>query len=85
MAGEMLGLKLIYLEAGSGAGQSINANTVFQVKKNVSIPVVVGGGIQRADKINALFHAGADIIVVGNAIECDINQLRILSNASKKR
>lgn len=71
MAGEMLGLQLTYLDAGSGAEKEINARMINTVRKAVNTPLFVGGGINSATKaINAL-EAGADLIVVGNAIEKD--------------
>jgi len=69
MAGEMLGLKLIYLEAGSGAQQSVPLQMIEQVKQNIQIPLIVGGGIRTPEKANEAAAAGADIIVVGTAIE----------------
>ncbi len=72
-AGEMLGQKLIYLEAGSGANDQINPEIVMQVSKNVSIPVIVGGGIINQVGIREAFNAGADLVVIGTAFENDIN------------
>ena len=69
MAGEMLGLKYIYLEAGSGAKTSINIKIIKGVKENISIPLIVGGGIKTPNDVKSAFNAGADIIVVGNVIE----------------
>jgi phosphoglycerol geranylgeranyltransferase len=69
MAGEMLGHKLIYLEAGSGADRRINERVVKEVKKNITIPLMVGGGIRTPEEVSSLYRAGADIIVVGSAIE----------------
>ena len=69
MAGEMLGLKLIYLEAGSGAQQSVPVQMIEQVKQNIRIPLIVGGGIRTPEKANEAATAGADIIVVGTAFE----------------
>lgn len=69
LAGEMLGLKLIYLDAGSGAEREINAKMISTVRKAVDVPLIVGGGINSSQKaINAL-EAGADLIVIGNALE----------------
>ena len=82
LAGEMLGHRLLYLEAGSGAIEPVKTNLVTEVKKNISIPLIVGGGIQHPDQIRALYHAGADIIVVGTAFENDINNLKILAEAA---
>jgi putative glycerol-1-phosphate prenyltransferase len=71
MAGEMLGMKLIYLEGGSGASNIINHKMISEVKKNIQIPLIVGGGITHKKQAWEIFNAGADIIVVGNAVEKD--------------
>jgi phosphoglycerol geranylgeranyltransferase len=69
MAGEMLGLKLIYLEAGSGAQKSVPVDMISQVKQNINIPLIVGGGLRTPEKVREAVVAGADIIVVGTALE----------------
>jgi putative glycerol-1-phosphate prenyltransferase len=69
MAGEMLGLKLLYLEGGSGAKHPVPLEMIKKVAKNVSIPLIVGGGINTADMLDEVFISGADLVVVGNAIE----------------
>lgn len=69
MAGEMLGMKLIYLEGGSGAQEPINSKIISEVKSNISIPLIVGGGIQNAKQASDILSAGADCIIIGNAIE----------------
>ncbi|NQS98880.1 MAG: geranylgeranylglyceryl/heptaprenylglyceryl phosphate synthase [candidate division Zixibacteria bacterium] len=71
LAGEMLGMKLIYLEAGSGGLHSVPPEMVAEVVKSVSVPVIVGGGIKSAGAAEAIAYAGADFIVVGNALEKD--------------
>jgi putative glycerol-1-phosphate prenyltransferase len=71
IAGEMLGLKLIYMDGGSGADKPVSASMVRKVKQNISIPLVIGGGIRTPEAAAERFRAGADIIVVGNAIETD--------------
>ena len=71
MAGEMLGLKLIYMDAGSGAKQAITTSMIQQVAKYIHIPLIIGGGITSAEKAKENCLAGADIIVVGNAVEKD--------------
>ncbi|TAL60754.1 MAG: geranylgeranylglyceryl/heptaprenylglyceryl phosphate synthase [Bacteroidetes bacterium] len=71
IAGELLGMKLIYLEAGSGTNTPLNRSLVKEVRKNISVPVIAGGGIDTAEKAVALCRLGADMIVVGNAIEKD--------------
>ncbi len=69
MAGEMLGLKLMYLDAGSGARQPVSINMIKAVSGAVNVPVVVGGGIRSSREAVEAWNAGADIVVVGNAIE----------------
>jgi len=69
MAGEMLGLKLIYLDAGSGAEREISAKMISAVRQAVKVPLIVGGGINTAAKATKALEAGADMIVVGNALE----------------
>ena len=70
-AGELLGMKLMYLEAGSGAKDSVPYEVVRRVKKDLSIPLIVGGGIRDQQQIDKLFESGADLIVIGTAIEND--------------
>jgi phosphoglycerol geranylgeranyltransferase len=69
LAAEMLGYKLIYLEAGSGAGSPVPETLIRGVKQQVTVPVIVGGGIRSKKDARAIYKAGADIIVIGNAIE----------------
>jgi len=69
MAGEMLGLRLIYLDAGSGAEREISPRMIAAVRKAVEVPLIVGGGITSAQKAFAALEAGADMIVIGNALE----------------
>ena len=80
MAGEMLGLKAIYLDAGSGAEKEINAKMVAAVRKVVEVPLIVGGGINTRQKATTALEAGADLIVVGNALEKDPNLLIEISD-----
>lgn len=69
LAGEMLGLKMIYLEAGSGASNPVPISIVKAVRENVSIPLTVGGGIKTANEVEDIFNAGADMIILGNGVE----------------
>lgn len=69
MAGEMLGLQVIFMDAGSGALQPIPVEMVRFVKGSIEIPLIVGGGIRTPEKANEMLEAGADIIVVGNRFE----------------
>ncbi|MDP4291752.1 MAG: geranylgeranylglyceryl/heptaprenylglyceryl phosphate synthase [Bacteroidota bacterium] len=71
MAGEMLGLKLIYMDAGSGALNPISDKMIQSVRSSISIPLIIGGGIRTPQLAETNCKAGADIIVVGNAIEKD--------------
>ncbi len=75
MAGEMLGLRLIYADAGSGAENPINSKMISMIRKSVDTPVIVGGGINTVKKAAQALKAGADVIVVGNALEKDANLL----------
>jgi phosphoglycerol geranylgeranyltransferase len=69
LAAEFLGMELVYLEAGSGAPDPVPAEMVRAVKHNISIPLVVGGGIRRPEQAALLREAGADIIVTGTVVE----------------
>ena len=81
MAGEMLGLKLIFLDGGSGAKNPISENMINEVSKSIDVPLIVGGGISSGKKAIANCEAGADIIVVGNAIEKNENLIYEISDA----
>jgi phosphoglycerol geranylgeranyltransferase len=72
-AGEMLGNKLIYLEAGSGAKQAVPLEMIALVAQNIEIPVLVGGGIVALQGIQNAYDAGADLVVIGTAFENDMN------------
>ena len=71
MAGEMLGMKLIYMDSGSGAKRAVSESMIETVSKSITVPLIVGGGIIDPEKAYLNCKAGADIIVVGNAIEKD--------------
>ena len=71
MAGEMLGMKLIYMDAGSGAKRAISETMIAAVSASISVPLIIGGGIVEPEKAYRNCKAGADVIVVGNAIEKD--------------
>ncbi len=83
MASEMLGMKLLYLDGGSGAGRTISTSMIRTVKSSVGIPMIVGGGVTDAIKAGALWQAGADIVVVGNAIEENLNLVTEISEELK--
>ena len=69
IAGEMLGMKLIYMDAGSGAINPIPVDMISEVKNNCSIPLMIGGGINTPQKLETAYNNGADIVVIGNALE----------------
>jgi len=68
-AGELLGMKLIYLEAGSGATHSIEREIISKVKQELKIPLIVGGGIRTKKALDSAYEAGADVVVIGTAFE----------------
>lgn len=69
LAGEMLGSKLIYLEAGSGAQKAVPLELIALMAQNVTIPLIVGGGITNKEGVQNAYHAGADLVVIGTAFE----------------
>jgi phosphoglycerol geranylgeranyltransferase len=69
LAGEMLGMKMIYLEAGSGATNPVPLNVISAVRESVSIPLAIGGGIRNEKEVEETFKAGADLIILGNSCE----------------
>jgi phosphoglycerol geranylgeranyltransferase len=81
MAGEMLGKKLIYMDAGSGAKRPITEQMIQRVSSHIESPLVVGGGITDAEKAYLNCKAGADVIVVGNAIEKDTALIKEIADA----
>lgn len=72
-AGEMLGKKLIYLEAGSGAQNPVSETIIQQVSTQIEIPLIVGGGIRNQNQIQRAYASGADMVVIGTAFEKDFN------------
>jgi phosphoglycerol geranylgeranyltransferase len=80
MAGEMLGLRMIYLDAGSGALEAVSPKVINMVRKSVDIPLIVGGGIRSSVLATEALQAGADMVVVGNGIEKNPNLLIEVSN-----
>jgi putative glycerol-1-phosphate prenyltransferase len=81
LAGEMLGLKLMYLDAGSGAVLPVSEQMIEAVSQAVDVPVIVGGGIDSPERALRNVQAGADIIVVGNAIEKDPQLIQEIAHA----
>lgn len=79
LAGEQLGLKMIYLEAGSGAKNPVPVEMIKAVRNEISIPLIVGGGLKTPEQVKAAWDAGADMVVVGNALENNIEKLSLLA------
>lgn len=71
LAGRLLGLRTIYLDTGSGARQPVSTQMIAAVRSTVELPIIVGGGIRTAQQARAMREAGADLIVVGTALEDD--------------
>ena len=69
IAGEMLGLSMIYLEAGSGALNPVPVSLIRSVKENISVPLAVGGGIRSKNDVADIYRSGADLVVLGNGCE----------------
>jgi phosphoglycerol geranylgeranyltransferase len=81
LAGELLGLKMIYLDAGSGAKKPVPESMIEAVRGAISVPLIVGGGIRTPEKAAASLRAGADLLVVGNAIEQNPGLIREMAAA----
>lgn len=81
MAGEMLGLQLIFMDGGSGAKKPISEQMITNVRNSIDVPLIIGGGISDGRKAITNCKAGADIIVVGNAIEKDETLIAEIANA----
>jgi putative glycerol-1-phosphate prenyltransferase len=83
-AGELQGKHVIYMDAGSGAQFPISKEMIQKVSSNIDIPLIVGGGIRNPEKVYENCKAGAQIIVVGNAIEKDLSLIKEMSLATKE-
>lgn len=75
MAGEMLGLKVLYMDAGSGAPEPIAPRVIGAVRRSVEMPLIVGGGIRSGNAAKQALQAGADVVVIGNGVEKNLNLL----------
>jgi phosphoglycerol geranylgeranyltransferase len=84
LAGKFQGKKITYLDCGSGANQTVAVKMIQQVK-SIGLPLIVGGGIRSIEKIQELHNAGANVVVIGNKIEEDIDFLLDLSNLQKEK
>ena len=82
-AGELQGKHIIYLDAGSGARRPVSAEMINKVSSHIDIPLIVGGGILTAEKVYENCRAGANLVVVGNAIERDPMLIRDMAAATR--
>ena len=81
LAGEMLGMRMLFLDAGSGAKMPVTEEMIGAVSQAINLPLITGGGIRTPEKAAANARAGADLIVIGNAIEKDPTLVFEMSNA----
>jgi phosphoglycerol geranylgeranyltransferase len=81
LAGELLGLRTIYMDTGSGAQRTISPEMITAVRRSVDLPIIVGGGIRTAEQARQLCDAGADVLVVGTAFEEDPERIFAMSEA----
>jgi len=82
LAGEFSGKKIIYLEAGSGAKTPVKSSIISLVKENLTIPLIIGGGIQTVHQLTTAYAAGADLVVIGTAFEKDPTFFNIIKKES---
>lgn len=81
LAGQQMGLQAIYLDAGSGADNPVSPTMVRAVRQQVDGPLFVGGGLRKPEQIQALCQAGADVIVIGNALEETPENMQTMAKA----
>lgn len=81
MAGEMLGMKTIFMDGGSGAMNAVSESMVKRVAQHVDVPLIIGGGLKTPEMAKARFDAGATVVVVGNAIEQNGSLLAEMASA----
>jgi putative glycerol-1-phosphate prenyltransferase len=85
LAGEQLGLKLIFAEAGSGAQRHVPLEMIQAIKREINIPLIVGGGVRTSSQASEIYHAGADIIVIGNHFEAHPELVMEMATVRDKR
>lgn len=85
MAGEMLGMKAIFMDAGSGAQNPVSEEMIAMVRKSVDVPLIIGGGINTPEKAARACYAGADIIVIGTSVEKDPTLIIDFAKAIKNK
>lgn len=84
IAGEMLGMKTIYMDAGSGADHPIPSEMIKKVRQNINLPLIIGGGINNAEQARIAWQAGADVVVIGTAFEKNKNILETIAQTKAK-
>ncbi|HOS47712.1 MAG TPA: geranylgeranylglyceryl/heptaprenylglyceryl phosphate synthase [Bacteroidia bacterium] len=84
LAGEQLGLKLIFTEAGSGANHPVPTEVIRAIKREINIPLIVGGGVRTKEAALQVYEAGADVVVVGNHFEKNPDLIREIAEARNK-
>jgi len=84
IAGQLLGMQTIFLDAGSGAINPVPSKMIKEVRDHINLPLIVGGGIRSIEQVNTAFESGADVVVIGNKIEEDINFLLDLMYVQKQ-
>lgn len=85
LAGQYLGMKMIYMDGGSGAQNPVPTEMIHAVKKVLNTPLMIGGGLNTPEKVATACQAGADIIVIGNALEKDLSMMQQFANIIKNR
>lgn len=84
IAGQLLGMQTIFLDAGSGALNPVPEKMIREVRNHIELPLIVGGGIKSVKQVRLAFDSGADVVVIGNKIEEDINFLLDLMQVQKQ-
>jgi len=84
LAGKLMGMQCIYMDAGSGAMQCISTKMTNRVKQQVKLPLIIGGGIRNADIARELYKAGADVLVIGNGVEQSESLIAIISEVKNQ-
>ena len=74
IAGKLLGMQLLYLDAGSGAKDRVSEKCIESIS-DLGLPIIVGGGIRQIKEIDALHKSGASVVVIGNKLEEDVDFL----------
>ena len=84
IAAELMGMKMVYLEAGSGAKVPISSGIIKAVKAKVGVPVIVGGGIRTPEAMQAAYEAGADVVVIGNHFEEHPEEMELFTRSPRR-